>query len=120
MNQTDKIDRRLKEVDRSIEALKRERSQLLTLRASHRIHEGMRDEESLGGRSLEKTRTLAQARFILSSEPDPIPTAVLLRRMTTEFADARNETTLRSHLRRLRIEKKLKYDEIRKVWSLPA
>lgn len=74
----------------------------------------IRDKKSRG-----KYLTLYRVAEYFVRSQSPPKTKNILNYLRMAFSDNRNETTLRSHLRRLKEEGHLMYDEHTRSWGLP-
>lgn len=113
------IDRRIEEIDEKIAALKKERSALLAARGDVHLTYVGTGPLATDVRNIEKLKTLGRAREVLVEKNRPLSTPELMRLIQVPRSETRNPITVRSHLRRLRMEGFLKFDEASKRWSLP-
>jgi environmental stress-induced protein Ves len=112
------IDQRLKEIDRQINALAKEKMRLTVARGDpHLVFEPAGDVAT-HGRNIAKLQTLGRVRTILREFGHPLSTSGLMTLLKERAAGGFNAVTIRSHLRRLKLEGHLMFDEKSKVWKL--
>lgn len=115
-----KIDQRLKEIDRQINVLTKEKQRLMVARGDpHLVFEPAGDIAS-HGRNIAKLQTLGRVRTLLREFGHPLSTSGLITLLKEKAVGDFNAITIRSHLRRLKLEGHLIFDEKSKVWHLSA
>lgn len=112
------LQKRVSEVDAQIAKLREYRGFLVNLQM-HGIYPTVPEKDGkLTAKSEGKLVTLRCVIDLLSGGA-PLPTKTIIQYLRNGVDDRRNEITLRSHLRRLRDEGHLRYNEQSKKWSLP-
>ena len=116
---TDSIDMRIQKLNAQIDALTRERDDLCSVRQNGLLSEAAKNKSLKDRRSVGKLRTLSLAtEFIIEAN-----IACTTRAMISFFRNARHDIrsgdTIRSHLRRLRDDGLLEFNQKTKQWSLP-
>lgn len=123
MTQADKnlklIDERLRQIDRQIKVLSAERAKLLSVRGDFALTFDPAGEISPSFRNVMKLQTLGRARELLSQIGHPLSTTGLMSLLKRSSGGSFNPVTVRSHLRRLRMEGELVFDEPSKCWLPP-
>jgi hypothetical protein len=113
------IDERLRQIDRQIKVLSAERAKLLSVRGDFALTFDPAGEISPSFRNVMKLQTLGRARELLSQIGHPLSTTGLMSLLKRSSGGSFNPVTVRSHLRRLRMEGELVFDEPGKCWLPP-
>ncbi|MBK8197773.1 MAG: hypothetical protein IPK75_05330 [Acidobacteria bacterium] len=114
-----KIDQRLREINRKIEALKQEQAELRTMRGDLHITLAAAGDIGPGTKNIKKLQTLGRVRSVLSEVKHPMSTTGLMSMLKQASPTNFQAVTIRSHLRRLRLEGELQFDDEQKVWLPP-
>ena len=120
MHNTDYFDRAIAQLDKNIAELTKRRlffEEIRNLGLS--ISTLSQREIAQSGKSYNKYRTLFYVVQYLQDSRTTAKTKNILNFIRNGFSDNRNERTIRSHLKRLRDERHLCYDNRTKTWSLP-
>lgn len=112
------IDQRLNEIDQQINALKKEQVRLMAARGDpHLVFEPAGDIAP-HGRNIAKLQTLGRVRTLLQQFGHPLSTSGLMTLLKEKSRGSFNAVTIRSHLRRLKLEGQLQFDKKSKLWQL--
>ena len=113
------IDDRLREISRQIDSLKAERAELLSMRGDAHVTFAPEDAIAPSFKNLKKLQTLGRTRSLLAKYKEPLSTTALMSLLKEASPQKFNPVTVRSHLRRLRMEGELDFDVRRKTWMPP-
>ncbi|HIG22736.1 hypothetical protein [Henriciella sp.] len=118
MTGSEYLRRRISEVEADINRLQRYRTFLIALAQRENFPVDPRGLTPITPKTEGKFATLRIAMELLG-HGTPLPTKNIINFFRNGAGDRRNETTIRSHLRRLRDEGHLQYCQKTRKWSLP-
>ena len=115
----ERIRQRIREIDRRIKALEQEKVRLVRDEGDPHLTFDPSEEISDHARNAAKIKTLGRARSILRKVGHPLKTSGLVSLILEATSEDLNPITIRSHLRRLKLEGKLIFDKDTKCWLVP-
>lgn len=118
MENTSRLQEEIRKLDEQICQLQKERAKLIRMRSYRVAEEQVGNLKRVTAASRGKMNTLGHMSIVLSNAGRPLNSAQLINGIRS-FDESTNETTLRSHFRRLRDEKLVEYDKKSGKWSLP-